>query len=303
MFMPFFSSTTPERRAVASAVRLHPWLFNMGVLASHICLVAAAQFSYRQNQGDSPCTERTIPFAGFGALSTRQCDPRVEIVQIVVDANNQTSELSRGLAYFEASSIENIGGSDTQVQVPLECLQSNLFDIVPHIMNTAADANPPLNPFPQDSAGLPCQITVDDMTISTSNGKKFSTIYPSRHISFNLVSGLNAELCTMIVDYLNSQTDACQSVSRVRALDAGKAFLVIGLMIGGAGAIILVGAGGIYCVNACKEVNFNRNNFFSCCRNSNTFEPRAATIVVDAPPVEIAMVDLEGQTPPGGLRL
>lgn len=298
----------PEQRAIARAVRLHPWLLRMSMVATQLCLVAAAQFSFRENQDGSSCTTRTIPFQGFGDLSTRQCEPIVDIVSTLIDTNNQTSELSIAQAYFEATAIVNHGGSDTQVQVPLECLQDRLFDIVPHVINTALHANPPLNPFPQNSAPQPCEITVDDMIMASGSGKSRSTISPSRHITFKIVPGLNANLCTMIIDYLNSQAKSCQKESRVRLLDTEKAFLVIALIIGSGAVIIAVGAGGMYCCNTVRNVD--RNSFFSCWRKQpNTPEtPVQSAIEFNAPNAQqehiegvpdsnpsIAVIDLEGQ--------
>ena len=159
------NSLYSARKAVARVLVQHPWLIGTTVMASHLCLAAAAQYSLREKEDPSPCETRAVPFAGFGALETTQCDPVIEIYQIVADVvTNATTIMTLGWAYFELSSVKNPFGTDTLAQVPIECLQKKLNTIVSSIIQTAQFANPPLDPFPSNYRGT-CEINVDEWTV------------------------------------------------------------------------------------------------------------------------------------------
>ena len=81
---------------------------------------------------------------------------------------------------------------------------------------------------------------------------------------------LNPNVCKNVIDFINNEAEGCHNQQRVSELDAGKAFLVIGLI---AGAVVVV-AGGVYLVvklNNCRSEDSSVNRFFSRSRN---FIPR-----------------------------
>lgn len=292
--MPSFKDQLSKARlAIAKGLIQHPWIMGTTVFASQLCFASAAEYFLREIDGnDSPCDSRMVPFAGFGALATRQCDPVYQVYQA-----NQTSP--SGLAYFELSSIQNWAGSDTLSQVVIECMQDKLSKIIMYILQSAQYSNPPINPFPNSYQGL-CQITIDEWTVSSGsydrkNHYHSSTIRPKRDVSL-FFTNLNPSLCNNMIDYINSEATICHSQSRVSALDAGKAFLTIGLIIGAGltllGLILLV----IFAYKCCSELslpelsrmptfNFGRDRFFasSAPRYAPTQNP--ATIV-EIPSIE-----------------
>lgn len=265
-------SMNSARRAVAGVLIKHPWLISTTVMASHLCLVAATQYNLRDKADPSPCSERAVAFEGFGALETTQCDPVIEVYQLVTDAiTNATTIMTLGWAYFELSSVKNPFGSDTLAQVPIECLQKKLNKIVSTIIQTAQFDNPPLNPFPSSYRGT-CEITVDEWTVvkgsyDSNNHYRTSTTRPRRMIDF-IFENLNPTVCNNIIDFINNEAVSCHDQQRVSQLDAGKAFLVIGLI---AGAAVVV-AGGVCLVvklNDCRSEESNLSRFFS-----RSFTPR-----------------------------
>lgn len=258
--MWFLGRIDSARRAIGKVLIQHPWIMCTGLAASHLCLAAAAELNLREKEdGHFPCTKRTIAFEGFGALATRQCDPMIEVYQLITDAANATILTVVGLAYFELSKIRNLGGSDTLAQVPLECLQNKLSPIVNKVIEMAQFDNPPLNPFPSGYSGI-CKVTVERMNSVSRNSNHHSvSVHPARDINF-FFQNLSSTVCAEIFDFINSEARDCQDRQRAAQLDAGKAFLVMGLIAGAAVVVV----GGAYCVFRLTDraSEYNRNQLF-----------------------------------------
>lgn len=242
---------------VARFLVRHPASATTMLFVANFSLSAAIEYGYRVKETSSPCIKRDVPFQGFGSLETVQCKPVVEVYKVV----NETA-IVLATAFFQLSSVKHIGGSDTLAQVPLQCLHKKILnDIVPNIVNSALFSNPPLDPFPLGFSGQ-CEITFKPSSVITrsttghgsSTKSHTSIINPARYIVF-IFQHLNPKECSNAFDFIMNHAAACESSSEVSQIDAGKAFLVIALIVAAIASMATLVCAGAAGQEACKSIN------------------------------------------------
>jgi len=225
----------------------NPRLSSFLVLAVNFSVaVGMSEYIFKEKIDSSPCKKRIDYFKGFGSLETKQCDPVIEVYRI--SNATLTNMTAIALAFFQSSSMKHLAGSATLVQVPLESLQKKLINIVPKIISIAEQDNPPLEPFPADFDGS-CKISMKPGASFSTYAKRGTVLEPDRNIEF-VFQGLNEALCNKIVDFLKSEELDSENTTRVSNLDAGKAFVVIAMIL----AVSLSLAGLYYAVTHCPKV-------------------------------------------------